>query len=157
MSKLFLTVIAFSTMSICFPPGRQGAYPGDDTKRDELYKAIEALQEPITVEKVKEVLKEHAPQLFQRIEAAEAAYAKVRDSIVNPNVKDFVAQVKPSTSRSASPEVHVVGLLINEQANEVEGLHKLYDALKDEAKKLVGFELNVAARAVEFAHRDPLP
>ncbi|KAH7687800.1 hypothetical protein AAVH_40647, partial [Aphelenchoides avenae] len=113
MSKLFLAVLALSTVSLAVGhqgfnrlssfldnpkikllsnPGVKGAYPGDNTNYDDLLKALAAVQEPITVEKVKAVLKEHAPKLYHRVEAAEAAFAKVRDSIGDKAEKNFVAK-----------------------------------------------------------------
>lgn len=119
MSKLLLAFIAFSTVSLAvgemlsadvlggigviggkFPkikqlsdPSIKGAYPGDDTDYGKLLAALAEVPEPISVDKVKAVLKEHAPKLHERVEAAEAAYAHVRDSIGDADVKNFVTQV----------------------------------------------------------------
>ncbi|KAH7695017.1 hypothetical protein AAVH_37930, partial [Aphelenchoides avenae] len=64
-------------------PGVNSVYPGDDTDYDSLSKALAVLQDPITVQKVKEVLKDHARALSYLVEDAETAFAKVRDSIGN--------------------------------------------------------------------------
>lgn len=116
MSKLSVVVLIFSIVSLAagdlkfrlelfennpvikllLNGGFKGAYPGDDTDYDDLLKALAALHAPITVEKVKGVMKEHAPKLLQRVEAAEGAFAQVRDSIKIPAAKNFVAQVRSS-------------------------------------------------------------
>ncbi|KAH7697240.1 hypothetical protein AAVH_35678, partial [Aphelenchoides avenae] len=117
MSKLFVAFLALSTVSLAVgnqgaggyhgiavdafvknakikqlsDPNVVGAYPGDDTNIDDLYKAIAALQ-VVTVLRVKQVLKEHAPKLFQRVKAAEEAFLKVRNSIDDPEVKNVLDQ-----------------------------------------------------------------
>ncbi|KAH7705128.1 hypothetical protein AAVH_27678 [Aphelenchoides avenae] len=166
MSKLFVAVLAFSTVSLAVGhqrlslgsflnnskikllsnPGVKGAYPGDDTDYDDLLKALAAVQEPVTLEKVKEVLKEHAPKLYQRVEAAEAAFAQIRDRIGRPDQKDFVAKVGEFIEK-----YYLVGLHINEQAKEGEELQKLYDGLADVGKEQVAEEIKEAAEAVEKA------
>ncbi|KAH7706191.1 hypothetical protein AAVH_26584 [Aphelenchoides avenae] len=167
MSKLFIVVLAFSTVSMAV--GHQGfsslsgfldnpkikllsnpavkdAYPDGETNYDDLLKALAAVQAPITVEKVKEVLRKHALALYYRVTGAEIAFAEVRDSIGNADAKNFVAKVGELIDK-----YYLVGLLINEQAKEGEALHKLYDGLNDEAKKVVGEKLKEAAEAVEKA------
>src|SRR5687767_8131755 len=105
MSKLFVGVLALSTVSMAVGhqgfsldiflnnpkikllsnPGVKGAYPGtDDTNYDDLLKALAAVQEPVTVEKVKDVLRAHALKLYLRVTYAEDAFAVVCDSITNP-------------------------------------------------------------------------
>ncbi|KAH7699057.1 hypothetical protein AAVH_33842, partial [Aphelenchoides avenae] len=109
MSKVFIAVLALSTASLAvgyplglFPNNQKtvlqsntadkGAFPGDDTNYEDLRKAYAAIKQPITVAKVKEVLKEHAPKLYLRVEAAEKAFAKVRDSVKNVEVKGLLTQ-----------------------------------------------------------------
>lgn len=119
MSKLFLAVLAFS--SVALANGHQGfsldvflknprikllsnpsvhsAYPGGGTSYDDLLKAFAAL-EYVTAEKVKDVLREHAPALYNRVEAARHSFAKVRDSIENAEDPwGFVLEVKSLASR----------------------------------------------------------
>ncbi|KAH7703527.1 hypothetical protein AAVH_29301 [Aphelenchoides avenae] len=80
MPKLFLAVLAFSTLSLAVGhvslgldffvnnpkikllsnPAVKDAYPNDDTDYDGLLKALAALQAPITVEKVKELVQRQA-------------------------------------------------------------------------------------------------
>ncbi|KAH7707668.1 hypothetical protein AAVH_25084 [Aphelenchoides avenae] len=167
MSKLFVVILAFSAVSLSVGhealgldaflnnpkikllsnPAVQGAYPGtNDTNYDDLLKALVAVQEPITVEKVKEVLRKHALKLYLRVTYAEDAFAVVCDSITNPDAKNFVAKVGVLIEK-----YYLVGLLINEQAKEGEELHKLYNGLSDEDKKVVGEKLQEAAKAVEQA------
>ncbi|KAH7706193.1 hypothetical protein AAVH_26586 [Aphelenchoides avenae] len=167
MSKLFVAFLALSTVALSVGheavgldaflnnpkikllsnPDVQGAYPGtNDTNYDDLLKALAAVQEPVTVEKVKEVLRAHALKLYLRVTYAEDAFAVVSDSITNPDAKNFVAKVGVLIEK-----YYLVGLLINEQAKEGEALHQLYDGLNDEAKKLVGEKLKEAAKAVEQA------
>ncbi|KAH7718446.1 hypothetical protein AAVH_14129 [Aphelenchoides avenae] len=138
MSKLFVAVLAFSTVSLAV--GHQGFSLGpflDNPK-------IKLLSNP---GKVKEVLKEHAPKLYQRVEAAEAAFAQIRDRIGRPDQKNFVAKVGEVIEK-----YYLVGLHINEQAKEGEELQKLYDGLADVAKDQVAEEIGGGGgKAVEEA------
>ncbi|KAH7711144.1 hypothetical protein AAVH_21556 [Aphelenchoides avenae] len=164
MLKLFVAALAFSTVAravghqgfsslsafldnpkikLLSNPAVKDAYPGNNTNYDILLKALAAVQEPITVEKVKEVLKEHAPELYIRVGAAEKAFAKVRDSIGDAGAKNFVAKVGQLIEK-----YYLVGLK--------EELHKLYDGLNDEAKKMVAEKLKEAAEAVEKALYEPI-
>ncbi|KAH7706190.1 hypothetical protein AAVH_26583 [Aphelenchoides avenae] len=85
MSKLFVTVLAFSTASLAVgyqasslsffasTPDVKDAFPGFGN--ESLLNAFAALQKPITVAKVKEVYKEQVPAFYRAIEAAETAFA----------------------------------------------------------------------------------
>ncbi|KAH7707669.1 hypothetical protein AAVH_25085 [Aphelenchoides avenae] len=104
MSKLFVAVLAFSTVSLAVGhrkqgyqgvrldlfldnpkikllanPSVQGAYPGDDTDYSSVVDALAALPEPVTVERVKEVLRERAPKLYRRVQAAVESFDRIRD------------------------------------------------------------------------------
>ncbi|KAH7703528.1 hypothetical protein AAVH_29302 [Aphelenchoides avenae] len=165
MSKLFVALLAFSTVPLAVGhkgfnslnpflnnpkikllsnPAVQDAYPRAHVNYSDLLKALAKLQEPIAVEKVKEVLKEQAPKFFQRVEAAGVAFAQIRDSITIPEAKSFVAQAGEILEK-----YYFVGLPINELATEGEALHKLYDGLTDETKKVVVEKLQEAAGLVE--------
>ncbi|KAH7706192.1 hypothetical protein AAVH_26585 [Aphelenchoides avenae] len=154
MSKLFVAVVAFSIcvadhnpkIKLLSNPGVKGAYSGDDTNYDDLLKPLAAVQDLVTVHRVKESPKEHAPKLFQRVEAAEAAFKGVVAGDDNIAAKDFVRKVGGFIEK-----YYLVGLLINEKAKEGEKLHKLYDELNDWGKKVVGEKLKEAAEAVEKA------
>ncbi|KAH7699616.1 hypothetical protein AAVH_33278 [Aphelenchoides avenae] len=154
MSKLFLAVLAFSTVSLTvghedLSLGLFDAYPNDDTDYDGLLKALAALQAPITVEKVKEVLKKHAPKLAKRVQNGEDGFKKVIDSVQDP-AKHFLIMY-----RDAIEDYYLVGLPINEQAKDTENLLELANALSDGEKKVVAEKLKEAFDAVVKALYDP--
>ncbi|KAH7718448.1 hypothetical protein AAVH_14131 [Aphelenchoides avenae] len=170
MSKLFAAVLAFSTVSLAVGhedlslgffvnnpkikllsnPAVKDAYPNDDTDYDGLLKALAALQAPITVEKVKDVLKQHAPKLAKRVQNGEDGFKKVISSVPDPKAKEFL-----NAYLDAIEKYYLVGLSIAEQAKETEHLLQLANGLSDEEKKVVGEKLKEAFEAVVKALYDP--
>ncbi|KAH7703529.1 hypothetical protein AAVH_29303 [Aphelenchoides avenae] len=170
MSKLLVAVIAFSTVSLAVGhedlslglfvnnpkikllsnPAVKDAYPNDDTDYDGLLKALAALQAPITVDKVEQVLKKHAPKLAKRVQNGEDGFKKVIDSVQYPAAKHFLIMY-----RDAIEDYYLVGLPINEQAKDTKNLIQLANGLNDEEKKVVAEKLKEAFDAVVKALYDP--
>ncbi|KAH7698711.1 hypothetical protein AAVH_34194, partial [Aphelenchoides avenae] len=172
MSKFFVAVLAFSTVSLALgyegpslglflsnpkikvlasvSPDTKELYPGDDTNYANLLKALAALQKPLGSEKVKEVLKEHAPSLYRRVLAGEAAYDKVRDSVQNEEAKGYLNKYRYIVEKYL-----LVGLEIDEKAKQTERLPNDFNTLNAEAKKVVAEKLKEAAEAVADAMNKP--
>ncbi|KAH7705127.1 hypothetical protein AAVH_27677 [Aphelenchoides avenae] len=175
MSKLIVAVLAFSSVSLAVghedlslgvfvnnpkikrlsDPAVKNAYPGDEIDYDGLLKAVAALQLEKqygyrAVEQVKEVLKEHDPTLYQRVENAREAFAKVVYSFPASKATDFLNQYLGDIE-----EYYLVGLSIAEQARETEDLIERANRLSDEEKKVVAEKLKEAFDAVVKALYDP--
>ncbi|KAH7706188.1 hypothetical protein AAVH_26581 [Aphelenchoides avenae] len=146
MSKLFLTVLAFSTVSLAVGhvslgldffvnnpkikllsnPAVKDAYPNDDTDYDGLLKALAAFQAPITVEKVKEVLKAHAPKLAKRVQNGEDGFNKVINSVQDPKAKEFLnAEVLKAHAPKLAKRVQ----------NGEDGFNKVINSVQDPKAK----------------------
>ncbi|KAH7712487.1 hypothetical protein AAVH_20172 [Aphelenchoides avenae] len=162
MSKLFLTVLAFSTVSLAVGhvslgldffvnnpkikllsnPAVKDAYPNDDTDYDGLLKALAAFQAPITVEKVKEVLKAHAPKLAKRVQNGEDGFNKVINSVQDPKAKEFLNAYLDAIEKYYP------------QGKETEHLLQLANGLSAEEQKVVAEKLKEAFEAVVKALYD---
>lgn len=128
MWKLVVATLALSTACLALPPwrgaslgdfskikslssfslGAKELYPGDNTDGEAILHALAAIQDPVTLEKVKNVLKEHAAKLYERVVAAEAAFAKVRDSVGNSEAKALLTQVRLPRRVAQSSQDHSV-------------------------------------------------